>query len=249
MRFDIITILPKAFDSYLNASLLARAQGKNLIDIYIHNLRDYATDPHSTVDDRPYGGGAGMVLRVDILAKALQKIIKIKKKTTRIILFSASGKPLTQKKIQELKKKYKQLVLICGRFEGFDARINKLVDEEISIGDYILTGGELPAMVLIDGVSRLVSGVLGKEESLLEESFNESTGASGTAGSALLEYPHYTRPESFKWKGKNYKVPKILTSGHHAKIAKWRKEQSEKLTRKRRPDLLKRLTKPNQLPK
>ncbi|OGE86345.1 MAG: tRNA (guanosine(37)-N1)-methyltransferase TrmD [Candidatus Doudnabacteria bacterium RIFCSPHIGHO2_02_FULL_46_11] len=245
MKFDIITILPEAFDSYLNSSLLARAQGKELLDVNVWNLRDWATDPHKTVDDRPYGGGAGMVLKVDIAARVLKKLVPRKNKKTRIINFNPQGKLLTQRKVEGLAKKYDRLVLLCGRYEGFDARVEKLVDEEISIGDYVLTGGELPALVLLDAVSRQVPGVVGKEESILHESFSlapKTRFATLVQGQAkelrLLEHPHYTRPEVFEWKGKKYRVPKVLLSGNHAAIQKWRDEQSLSKTKKNRPDLL-----------
>src|SRR3989338_3274008 len=229
MRFDIITILPEALDSYLNASILARAQARGLIDINLYNLRDWATDPHKTVDDRPYGGGAGMVIKVDIVERALKSIVPKKNKNTRVVLLSAQGKRLEQNHVSSLARKYNRVVLLCGRYEGFDARVEKMVDEEISIGDYILTGGELPALVLIDAVARLLPGVVGKHESTLEESFSTS---------GLLEYPHYTRPEVWKFSGKKYQVPKVLLSGHHLEIKKWRDEQALKRTKKRRPDLL-----------
>ena len=229
MRFDIITILPEALDSYLNASILARAQARGLIDINLYNLRDWATDPHKTVDDRPYGGGAGMVIKVDIVERALKSIVPKKNKNTRVVLLSAQGKRLEQNHVSSLARKYNRVVLLCGRYEGFDARVEKMVDEEISIGDYILTGGELPALVLIDAVARLLPGVVGKHESTLEESFSTS---------GLLEYPHYTRPEVWKFRGKKYQVPKVLLSGHHLEIKKWRDEQALKRTKKRRPDLL-----------
>ena len=231
MRFDILSIIPESFDSYLNMSILARAQAKELIEVNVHNIRNVATDPHKTVDDRPYGGGAGMIMRVDILARALKALLKRPSKKTRVIALTAQGKPFTQRKAEELAKKYNRIVLVCGRYEGFDARSQVLFDEELSIGDYVLTGGELPALVVVDAVSRLLPGVLGKEESLHEESFSKETN--------LLEYPHYTRPETFVHKGKKLRVPKVLLSGNHANIAAWRKEQALKLTKKRRPDLIK----------
>ncbi|MBU1045956.1 tRNA (guanosine(37)-N1)-methyltransferase TrmD [Patescibacteria group bacterium] len=174
VRFDIITIFPEIFASYFDESIIKRAQRKKLIKINIHNLRDYAADRHRTVDDRPYGGGAGMILKVDIIFKAIKKVIdkKIGGKDRRIILLSAKGKPFNQKKAQEFAKKYKQVILISGRYEGVDERVAKYIaDEEISIGEYVLTGGEIPAMVVVDAVSRLIPGVI-KEESLKEESFN-----------------------------------------------------------------------------
>ena len=234
MKFDIITIFPEAFDSYLNTSLLARAQGKGIIDVNVFNLRDYATGVHRTVDDRPYGGGAGMVIKVDVVARALKAILPRRKRKTRVILLSASGKTFTQRHAESLAKKYDHLIFLSGRYEGFDTRVENLVDEEISIGDYILTGGELPALVVIDAVSRLVPGVVGKMESTIDESFAKSN--------QILEYPHYTRPEVWKLGKKKYAVPKILRSGNHAAIAKWRGEQAHKRTKKRRPDLLSKAT-------
>lgn len=233
LRFDIITIFPEIFDSYFQESILKRAQKKGLIRIKVHNLRDFTKDKHKTVDDRPYGGGAGMILKVGVIFKAVKYIIQknknIKNRQRRIILFSAKGKKLNQKKANQLKK-YKQLILICGRYEGVDERVAKhIADEEISIGDYVLTGGELPAMVLLDAVTRLVPGVI-QEDSLKEESFS-GCGA---------EYPQYTRPEVFKipddkkWracppkfcKAKSWRVPKVLLSGDHKKIEEWRKKHS-----------------------
>jgi tRNA (guanine37-N1)-methyltransferase len=236
MRFDVITIFPEAFDSYLNTSILARAQAHGFIEINVYNLRDFTTDSHKTVDDKPYGGGAGMVMKVDVIAKALKHIVPRKSKSTRIILLSAQGKRLDQKKVETLANNYKRLVFICGRYEGIDARVEHLIDEEISIGDYVLTGGELPALVLIDSISRFVPGVVGKSESIIEESFAH--------GSGMLEYPQYTRPEVFSWQGKKHKVPKVLLSGDHKKIREWRQEQAMKVTEKKRPDLLNEKAKP-----
>ncbi len=228
MRFDIITIFPEAFDSYLNASLMARAQAKSFLEVNVWNLRDWAADAHKTVDDRPYGGGAGMVMRVDVFERVLKNVAPRKNKQTRIINLTASGKTLTQAKVEELAE-YKRLVLLCGRYEGIDARVKHLVDEEISIGDYVLTGGELPALVILDAVARFVPGVVGKEESVRDESFSKPHG--------LLEYPQYTRPEIWPFRGKNYRVPKVLLSGNHREIENWRRDQAYKITKKIRPDL------------
>ena len=218
-QFDIITIFPEIFDSYFKESILKRAQKRGLIKIKIHNLRKFTKDKHKTVDDRPYGGGAGMIFKVDIIFRAIKKILK-KDKKTRIILFSAKGKKFDQKKARVLKK-YEQIVLICGRYEGVDERVAKhIADEELSIGDYVLTGGEIPAMVVVDAVSRLIPGVI-KKESLKEESFS----GFGT------EYPQYTRPEVFD-AGKNKtkrRVPKVLLSGNHKKIQEWRKQKSQSI--------------------
>ena len=187
MRFDILTIFPEIFDSYFNTSILKRAQGKKLIKIYTHNLRKWTLDRHQTTDDSPYGGGMGMIFKVDPILKAVKDLKKKKIKKCRVIVFSPKGDKLTQKKVKSLSK-YDQLILICPRYEGVDERVTKYIaDEEISIGEYILTGGELPAMILVDAVSRFVPGVI-KKESLSEESFNiEGKG----------EYPQYTRPEIF----------------------------------------------------
>lgn len=211
IRFDVITIFPNMFGSYFNESILKRAQEKKLIKIKTHNLRDFTTDKHKIVDDSPYGGGPGMVLKVEPIYKAVQKFKKSPKLTTvkrgertRVILFSTRGKLFDQKTAQRLAK-YDQLILICGRYEGVDERVAKYIaDEEISVGNFVLSGGELPAMMVVDAVSRFVPGVLGKRESL--ETIKGS-------------YPVYTRPEIFnKWQ-----VPKILLSGDHQKIDKWRK--------------------------
>lgn len=214
MRFDIITILPDAF-SYLNQSILKKAQDKKKIKIFIHNLRDFAQDKHKTVDDAPFGGGPGMVLKVEPIYNAVNKIIipslKGKRFGTRVILFSTRGKKFNEKEARRLSK-YKQLILICGRYEGVDERVaKKIADEEISIGDHVLSGGELPAMVVVDAVARFIPGVLGKQESL--EAIKGS-------------YPVYTRPEIFR----GWRVPKVLLSGNHQAIAKWRKLWYKKTT-------------------
>ncbi|MFA4817125.1 MAG: tRNA (guanosine(37)-N1)-methyltransferase TrmD [Parcubacteria group bacterium] len=219
MRFEIITIFPEIFSSYFSESIIKRAQKAGLIGIAVHNLRDWTTDKHKTVDDTPYGGGAGMVLKIEPIYKAVKFIKSLKsiksKGKTRIILFSAKGKKYTQKDARRLVK-YDNLILICGRYEGVDERVAKhIADEEISIGDYVLTGGEIPAMVLVDSVSRLIPGVLGNEESIK----NESHSIDGQ-----LEYPQYTKPEIYnKWK-----TPKILLSGNHKEIENWRAKNSKK---------------------
>jgi tRNA (guanine37-N1)-methyltransferase len=213
IKFDIITIFPNIFTSYFKESILFRAQTKKLININAHNLRDFTKDKHHKVDDRPFGGGAGMVLMFEPIANAIKKI-KSKNKKSRVILFSTRGKKFTDKEAKRLAR-YNQLILICGRYEGVDERVAKdLADEEISIGEFILTGGEIPAMVLVDAVSRKIPGVLGKNKSLEE-----------IQGS----YPTYTRPEIIEYKksgGKKIKklaVPKVLLSGDHKKIGVWRK--------------------------
>ncbi len=226
MRFIILTLFPEAFESYLNVSLLARAQAHEFISVETYNLRGWGEGVHKSVDQRPYGGGAGMVLRVDIIAKALKSLkLKKGKKGQAIILMTPQGKTFKQDMARLLVKKYKTLVMICGRYEGFDERVRDLVDMEISLGDFVLTGGEIPSLAILDAVARLVPGVVGKSESLVNESFSEH----------LLEYPQYTRPEVFNGK----KVPKILLTGNHGRINEWRKQEALKRTKKRRPDLLK----------
>ncbi len=219
MKFSIITLFPEVFEPILNSSILKRAQKKGLVEFELTNLRNFGEGKHQIVDDRPYGGGAGMVLRADILAKAVHKV-----RSHKIILMSASGKPYKQAKAREFSK-LKHLIIVCGHYEGVDQRfIDKYVDEEISIGDYVLTGGEIPAMAIIDSITRLIPGVLKKPEATIDESFSEG----------LLEYPQYTRPEEFEGK----KVPEILLSGNHAEIKKWRAQKSLEKTKKIRPDLL-----------
>ncbi len=210
-RFDIITIFPHSLDSYLETSILGRAQKRKKILVKTHDLRQFTTDKHRTVDDKPYGGGVGMVMMVEPFAKALKKIVPKRSSTTRTILLSARGRRFTQKDARTFAKKYKRLVLLCGRYEGVDERVGSLVDEELSIGDFVLTGGELGAMVVIDTVSRLLPGVLGKDESSHDESFSDGS---------TLEYPQYTRPEKYK----DMSVPAVLLSGNHAKIAEWRRK-------------------------
>ncbi|OGE74020.1 MAG: tRNA (guanosine(37)-N1)-methyltransferase TrmD [Candidatus Doudnabacteria bacterium RIFCSPHIGHO2_02_FULL_42_25] len=231
MKFIILTLFPEAFESYLNVSLLKRALAKKFIKIELKNLRDFGVGAHKVVDLRPYGGGAGMVLRVDIIDRALRAIkAKQKGKKSKVILLTPQGKVFNQKLAKQLSK-VDTLILVCGRYEGFDERIRDLVDYEISIGDYVLTGGEIPALAVLDTVARLVPGVVGKAESLVSESFSES------AGRRILEYPQYTRPENYKGK----RVPKVLLTGNHAKINEWRQKEALKRTKKRRPDLLRGL--------
>ena len=226
LRFDIITIFPNVFASILNESIVKRAQERRKVAIHVHDLRDYTLDKHRKVDDRPFGGGPGMVLMPQPIFDAVRKI-KGRRKAT-VILTCAGGKRLTQDIARRLSKK-KNVVIICGHYEGVDERVRTaLVDESISIGDYVLTGGELPTMVLVDCITRLVPGVLGKEESLVNESFEKS----------LLEYPQYTRPANFR----GMKVPPVLLSGHHQTIEKWRHQQALARTRRERPDLQHQLT-------
>ena len=221
MKFQLISIFPNILDSYLSDSILKRAQDKKIISIKTHNLRNWTKDKHRTVDDTPYGGGAGMLMKIEPLYEALKYLkskTKIEAKKRKVILLSASGKKWNQKKAQKYSK-LEELVFVCGRYEGVDARIKHFIDEEISIGDYILTGGELPALIIIDSVTRLIPGVLGNKDSLTEESHNQEE---------VLEYPQYTRPAIFEANGKKYKVPQILQNGNHAKIKAWQ-EQHKKI--------------------
>lgn len=227
MQFDILTIFPEIFDSYFNESIIARAKKKGIVDIRVHNLRGWADDRHLTVDDTPYGGGAGMVLKLEPIYKALTQLVgrgnlpcfrKAKQSKTRILLFSAKGKRFTQSEARSLAG-YKRIILICGRYEGVDERVAEyLVDDEVSIGEYVLTGGEIPAMAVVDSVTRLLPGVLGNQESIVDESFSRE---------GYLEYPQYTKPESFSPKrGVDWEVPEVLLSGHHGKIKQWHEERS-----------------------
>lgn len=221
MKFDILTLFPEMFDTIKN-SIIGKAIEKKLIEINTINIRDFSKDKHKKVDDTPYGGGAGMVMMPDVVYDAYMSIKD--KENAKVIYLSPKGNVLNQNKVEALSKE-EHIILLCGHYEGIDQRVlDEIVDEEISIGDYVLTGGELPAMVLIDTVSRYVSGVLNKE-SVDEESFSNG----------LLEYPHYTRPEVFL----NKKVPEVLLSGHHENIKKWRDEKSLEITKKKRPELLK----------
>ncbi|HOW34894.1 MAG TPA: tRNA (guanosine(37)-N1)-methyltransferase TrmD [Candidatus Omnitrophota bacterium] len=224
MRVDVITIFPKSFSPVLNESIVKRAQEKKRATIEIHDLRDYTSDKHRKVDDRPFGGGPGMVMGAQPVFDAIKKIKGAKK--AKVILMCPTGRPLTQNLARKLAR-LKHMIIICGHYEGMDERIReKLVDESISVGDYILTGGELPAMILIDCVVRLVPGVLGKPQSLSVESFEDN----------LLEYPQYTRPANFR----GMAVPNVLLSGNHEDINKWRIKQSIERTKKLRPDLFKK---------
>jgi len=229
MRFDIITIFPKIFDSYFNESILARAEKKGIINIKIHDLRKYASDKHHKVDDTPYGGGAGMVMKIEPVYRALLDLKIIKKdgmknkrfsKNTKVFLMSAKGEKYNQSLAGEFAK-LDRIVLICGRYEGVDERVAKyLVDGEISIGEYVLTGGEIPAMAIVDSVSRLIGGVLGNKESAESESFSQDW---------RLEHPHYTKPEIFSPNKKTrWTVPEILLGGNHKKIKEWKERHSAK---------------------
>ena len=221
MKFDILTLFPEMFEA-VKQSVIGKAIEKQLIQINLINIRDFSKDKHKKVDDTPYGGGAGMVMMPDVVYDAYSSIQN--KENAKVIYLSPKGKVLNQEKVLELSKQ-EHLILLCGHYEGIDQRvIDEIVDEEISIGDYVLTGGEIPAMVLVDSVSRYIKGVL-KQESTQEESFTNN----------LLEYPQYTRPEEFH----GQKVPEVLLSGHHENIRKWREQKSLEITKQKRPDLLK----------
>lgn len=258
MKIDILTLFPEMFKGPFDESIIKRAQEKGLVKINIHNLRKWAKDKHKTVDDRPYGGGTGMILMVEPIYNALKDLCRQKEKfktsqntamavncEEKVILLTPQGKVLNQKMARRFSK-LDHLILICGHYEGVDERVREyLVDEEVSIGDYILTGGELPAMVLVDAVTRLIPGVLKKEEAIQFESFSKLKIAfrrnpakqANSKIENLLEYPQYTRPSNFK----GWKVPKILLSGNHKKIEEWRKKQALEKTKKQRPDLIKNL--------
>jgi tRNA (guanine37-N1)-methyltransferase len=218
MKFDIITIFPHIFDSYLDESILKRARKNKLIEIKIHNLRDVTKDHHKSVDDKPYGGGPGMILMVEPIYRTLKKIKTVKK--SKVILLDPAGKQFNQRLAQKLSKS-EQLIFVCGRYEGIDARVESLVDEKISIGPYVLSGGELPALIIIEAVSRLIPGVIGKQASLKEETHSRKD---------YVEYPQYTRPKVFEYKQKNkikrLNVPSILLSGNHKQIETWRERHS-----------------------
>ena len=231
MKIDIITLFPQMFSGPFDESIIHRAQKKGLVEINIRNLRDWATDERGTVDDRPFGGGPGMVIKPQPVFDAVEALkLKVKSQKLKVILLTPQGKPFNQKTAKRLSKQ-DHLILICGHYEGVDERVREhLVDEEISIGDYVLTGGELPAMVVTDAIVRLIPNVLEKPEATKSESFS----AFARPGLANLEYPQYTRPENFR----GLKVPEVLLSGNHQKIERWRKEQAVKRTKERRPDLL-----------
>ena len=225
MRIDILTLFPEMFDGVLSASMLGRAQANGLIDIRVHNIRDYTDNKHKKADDYPFGGGAGLVMMAQPIYDCMDAVLE--GGTARRILMTPRGRTLNQKIAKELSGE-ERLVLLCGHYEGVDERVMEIIDDEISVGDYVLTGGELPAMIVVDCVSRLIPGVLGSDESAADESFSED----------LLEYPQYTRHASFR----GMDVPEILLNGHHAKIQAWRKEQARLKTALNRPDLLSEAT-------
>lgn len=226
MRIDIMTLFPEMCESVLSSSIIGRARENGFVDIRTHNIRDYTLDKHNRVDDAPYGGGMGMIIRTQPIDDCFKAICEDLGKRPHLIYMSPQGSVLTQQKAKELSE-MDNIVLLCGHYEGVDERIiEELVDEELSIGDYVLTGGELPALIVADSVSRMLPGVLSDSESFEDESHY----------SGLLEYPQYTRP--FEWHEK--KVPDVLLSGHHANIEKWRHEQSLLRTAKKRPDMIKK---------
>jgi len=225
MRIDILTLFPEMFHNVLGESMLKIAREKELVSFHLHNIRDYSNDKHRCVDDKPYGGGAGMVMKPEPVFNAVEAVELLDDAASTKILLTPQGETFNQGIADDLSKKTR-LMIICGRYEGFDERIRSGIDAlEISIGDYVLTGGEIPAMVLVDSISRLVPGVLGGEDSLQDESFVNR----------ILEYPQYTRPAEFR----GMKVPEVLKSGHHSKIEEWRAENAVLRTQERRPDLLK----------
>ena len=227
MHFDILTLFPDIFESVFNESIVKRAREAGLVSIAAHNIRDYATDKHHITDDTPYGGGGGMIMKPEPIFRAVEEILDLEegqKPEAPVILLSPQGRTFTQSVARELSR-HPRLVLICGHYEGVDERVRQfLATDELSIGDYVLTGGEIPALVIVDAVTRLVPGVLGDPSATFEDSHAEG----------LLEYPHYTRPQVFR----GYPVPEVLLSGNHAEIVRWRRQEALRRTFERRPDLL-----------
>jgi tRNA (guanine37-N1)-methyltransferase len=224
VRFDIVTLFPDCFTSILNSGLLAKALAKQIAQVHLVNPRDFTTDKHHKVDDETYGGGVGMLMKPEPIFAAVESLPILPRRD--VILMSPQGQPMNQPLLRELAADYDQLIVICGHYEGVDDRVLNLVTREISLGDFILTGGEIPSMALINGVTRLLPGTVGKEESLKNESFE----------AGLLDFPQYTRPANFR----GWKVPDVLLSGNHAAIARWRFQQQIERTASRRPDLLKK---------
>lgn len=225
MRIDIITLFPFMFRGPFDESIIKRARKKGILEINLHNLREFTDDRHRTVDDVPYGGGAGMVMKPEPLFRVVEKIKEERSSSWKVILLSPQGRPFAQEKAKELAEE-EGLIFICGHYEGVDERVREhLIDEELSLGDFVLTGGELAAMVIIDAIARMLPGVLGCKDSIREDSFYQT----------LLDYPHYTRPTEFR----GWKVPGVLISGNHQKIREWRKKKKLENTFKKRPDLLK----------
>ena len=223
-QIDVITIFPEILPPYLDTSIIGRARERGLVSVNIHNLRDYTDDKHRTTDDTPYGGGPGMVMKIEPIAKAFESILS-DGIPTRSILVTPQGKPFDQKMAEEFSGEHRRLLILCGRYEGVDQRVvDQYIDDEVSVGDYVLTGGELPALVIIDASVRLLPGVLGREDSLKDESFSWG----------ILDYPQYTRPP--QWDGRA--VPEVLLSGNHAEIERYRRKEALRRTMARRPDLL-----------
>ncbi len=227
MKFEILTIFPEVIECYIKHGVVGKALEKGIAEVKIYNLRNYTRDKHKKVDDYPYGGGVGMVMQIEPFYNALKQIKK-DRKPRKVILLSPQGKRFTQGVAKDFLEEGKGIVLICGRYEGIDDRIKTLIDEEISIGDYVLSGGELPALVIIDSILRLIPGALGDDLSAKEDSFMKG----------VLDYPHYTRPDEFK----GMRVPEVLISGDHKKIALWRRKEALRSTLNSRPDLLKNLS-------
>ena len=226
MRFDIVTLFPDMFPGYLSQSLLNKAIEGGLVDIHVHNLRDWSTDKHNKIDDRPYGGGPGMILSVEPVIRCVEAVQKMTDDPGQVIVMTPQGERLCQPTVERLAMR-SRMILLCGRYEGFDQRVIDILDPlELSIGDYILNGGEVAAMVIVDSLVRMVPGVLGDEQSSWDDSFSR--------GNRMLEYPQYTRPQTFE----GHEVPEILLSGNHKKIEQWRKAQSLAKTKLRRQDLL-----------
>jgi tRNA (guanine37-N1)-methyltransferase len=221
VRFDVVTLFPDFFDSPLRSGLLGKALTKQLATVNLVNPRDFTTDRHRKVDDEPYGGGVGMVLKPEPIFAAIESLPAVER--SQVILMSPQGQTMSRGLFRELVADYDRLVLLCGHYEGIDERVNAIVDREVSLGDFVLTGGEIPALALINGVTRIIPGTVGKEQSLLEESFE----------SELLDYPHYTRPAEFRGQS----VPKVLMSGNHKEIQKWRRDRQIERTKEKRPDL------------
>ncbi len=230
LKISVVTLFPEFIENYFNFGIISRAIKNKILQFQAVNLRKFASDKRGTVDDRPYGGGLGMVLKPDVVIKSILKLSKPTKSApkTRVVLMTPQGKVFSHAMAKRLAG-YDHLILISGRYEGFDERVRKFVDEEISIGDYVLMGGELPALVISEAITRFIPGVLGKDDSATDESF----------ANGLLEFPQYTKPEVLEVAGKKYPVPKVLLSGHHGNVENWRREESLKRTKKRRPDLLK----------
>ncbi len=234
MRFDVLTLFPPIFSGYLEQSLLGKAIERGCLDVHVHDMRDWSSDPHHKVDDRPYGGGPGMVLQVGPVVECVEAVRKLADEPAELILLTPQGKPLNQRVVEELVE-VPRLIVICGRYEGFDQRIIDILQPtELSIGDYVLNGGEVAAMVLVDSVMRLIPGVLGDESSNVDDSFS--------SGNRLLEFPQYTRPREYR----GHDVPEVLLSGDHEAIARWRAEQTVDRTKERRGDLLKQENNPGE---